>query len=296
MDTPLSVTIVGLGPMGQAMTRTLLSNGVEVTVFNRTPSRADSLVAEGARRADTAVEAIDSAELIIVSLTHYQAMYDLLGDAAPRLRGRTIVNLSSDVPREAERASVWATQHGAAFLAGGIMVPATLVGDEAAYAFYSGPREVLDRHAATLGLLSRPDYVGEEPALALVWYQGLLDVFMTTLASVNHAAALVGSVGVRAERFVPYASDLLAQMPYFLDGTGAQLDAREYVDGGASLEMMAAGISHIAQTTADAGIDGGLPAAVNALYERALELGHAKDGSDSIHEAILDPTRTRRAG
>ncbi|MFJ8540656.1 hypothetical protein ACIRFH_01325 [Streptomyces sp. NPDC093586] len=61
------VTLIGLGPMGQAMVRTLLSAG----------------------------------ELVILSLTDYQAMCDVLRTATGALAGRTTVNLSSDtVPRD----------------------------------------------------------------------------------------------------------------------------------------------------------------------------------------------------
>lgn len=289
ISPPASVTVIGLGPMGQAMARTLLRHGIPVTVFNRTASRAEELVAEGARRAESAADALDSADVVILSLTHYQAMYDLLSTATDHLRGRTLVNMSSDVPREADRAAEWARAQGATFLTGGIMVPAALVGDDAAYAFYSGPRDALDRCSDLLSLLARPDYVGERPALALIWYQALLDVFMTTTASVSHAAALVGTAGASADGFVQYASDLLRQMPFFLEGAGARIDARDYVDEGASLEMMAAGIDHIAAASRDAGIDPGLPTAVQSLFRRAMELGHAKDGSDSIYEAIVAP-------
>jgi 3-hydroxyisobutyrate dehydrogenase-like beta-hydroxyacid dehydrogenase len=43
--------MIGLGPMGQAMVRRFLATGHRVTVWNRTASRADELVAEGAVRA-----------------------------------------------------------------------------------------------------------------------------------------------------------------------------------------------------------------------------------------------------
>ncbi|MEV4184161.1 NAD(P)-binding domain-containing protein, partial [Streptosporangium canum] len=43
-----SVTVIGLGPMGQAMADAYLDGGYEVTVWNRTAGRADRLVARGA--------------------------------------------------------------------------------------------------------------------------------------------------------------------------------------------------------------------------------------------------------
>ncbi|MDN5855152.1 MAG: NAD(P)-binding domain-containing protein, partial [Actinomycetia bacterium] len=134
--TPTPVTVVGLGPMGRAMAGAFLEAGHPTTVFNRTPGKDDELVRTGARRADSADAALAASDLIVLSLTHYQAMYDLLGSATDGLAGKTLVNLSSDTPRESERASAWAGEHGADFLTGGIMVPAELVGQEGAYTFY----------------------------------------------------------------------------------------------------------------------------------------------------------------
>jgi 3-hydroxyisobutyrate dehydrogenase-like beta-hydroxyacid dehydrogenase len=61
------VTIIGLGPMGQAMARAFLAAGHPVTVWNRTASRADALVAEGAPRAATPAEALAASRLVILS-------------------------------------------------------------------------------------------------------------------------------------------------------------------------------------------------------------------------------------
>jgi 3-hydroxyisobutyrate dehydrogenase-like beta-hydroxyacid dehydrogenase len=73
------VTVIGLGPMGQAMVRAFLAAGHPVTVWNRTAARADELVAAGARRAATVAEAVAANELVVLSLTDYRAMYDILG-------------------------------------------------------------------------------------------------------------------------------------------------------------------------------------------------------------------------
>ncbi|CAL9657731.1 hypothetical protein SUDANB176_06864 [Streptomyces sp. enrichment culture] len=47
-STKQSVTVIGLGPTGQAMAGAFLDRGYDVTVWNRTASRADALVARGA--------------------------------------------------------------------------------------------------------------------------------------------------------------------------------------------------------------------------------------------------------
>lgn len=295
MTSPPSVTVIGLGPMGTAMAGVFIDNGYPTTVFNRTPDKADDLVAAGAVRADTAAQALQAAELVIISLTHYRAMYELLGEATRWMSGRVLVNLSSDTPAEAKKAARWAGEHGATFLTAGIMVPAPLVGKPGASTFYSGPRDVLEEHRSTLEVLSAVDYRGADPGLALLWYQAQLDLFISTLASMLHAAAMVGSAGVTAAEFLPYAGRLMQQMPYFMQGMAEQIDNRYYPDAGASLAMMSAGVDHITEAARDASIDPGLPAGVQALYHRALAAGLGAQSSTSLIEVIKKPAHTAGA-
>lgn len=92
-----SVTVIGLGPMGQAMAGAYLDSGYRVTVWNRTPGRADELVARGARRAESVEPALTANELVVLSLTDYDAMDAILAQAPPAaLDGRTLANLTSD--------------------------------------------------------------------------------------------------------------------------------------------------------------------------------------------------------
>ncbi|MGX1763084.1 NAD(P)-binding domain-containing protein, partial [Streptomyces lydicus] len=120
-NTPRSVSVVGLGPMGQSMVRALLDAGVEVTVWNRSTDKVDALVELGAKRADTVAAALAANEVTVLSLTHYAAMYSVLEQATAQLAGKVIVNLSSDSPEKARKGAEWVRSHGAEFLAGGVM-------------------------------------------------------------------------------------------------------------------------------------------------------------------------------
>ena len=64
-----SVAFIGLGSMGQGMASSLLAAGHDLVVFNRTPTRADALVARGARRAATPREAADGADIVVVMVS-----------------------------------------------------------------------------------------------------------------------------------------------------------------------------------------------------------------------------------
>lgn len=65
----MTVTILGLGAMGARMAARLLDAGHAVTVWNRTPERADPLVEAGARPAATPREAASGAEVVLAMLT-----------------------------------------------------------------------------------------------------------------------------------------------------------------------------------------------------------------------------------
>jgi 3-hydroxyisobutyrate dehydrogenase-like beta-hydroxyacid dehydrogenase len=53
----MKIGFIGLGNMGSAIARNLIKAGHDVTVWNRSPAKADALVAEGATRAATPAEA-----------------------------------------------------------------------------------------------------------------------------------------------------------------------------------------------------------------------------------------------
>ncbi|MES5820684.1 NAD(P)-binding domain-containing protein [Streptomyces sp. RG80] len=287
------VTVIGLGPMGQAMTRTLLTAGHPVTVWNRTAGRAAGVVAEGATLAATPAEALEASDLVILSLTDYQAMYDILDGATASLAGRTLVNLSSDTPDRTREAEAWAAGHGATFLTGGVMAPAPMVGTEAAHVYYSGQGQVMEKHRAALTPIGTPKYMGAEPGLAQMMYQAQLAVFLTTLSALMHATAMLGTAGLKAQEVLP---ELLSSADSIGDmlrageeNPGAALDAGEHPGDLSTVTMMGATADHIVETSTSLGLDLALPLAVQAHYRRAIEDGHGGDNWTRIIDGIRGP-------
>ncbi|TDD59318.1 NAD(P)-dependent oxidoreductase [Kribbella antibiotica] len=293
MPDRTSVTIIGLGPMGQAMTRTLLAAGNPVTVWNRTPARATGVVADGAVLAASPAAAIEAGGLVILSLTDYQAMYDVLGPAVGSLAGRTVVNLSSDTPDRTRSAAEWAAEHGATFLTGGVMVPAPMVGTDEAYVYYSGAPAVFEQHRSALSLIGTPRFLGADPGLAQLMYQAQLDVFLTTLSSLMHATALLGTAGVTAAEALPELLGSVRGIPAMLEAgaenPGADIDAGKHPGDLSTITMMGATADHIVGASEAAGIDLALPRAVQAHYLRAIEDGHGGDNWTRIIDGIRSP-------
>jgi 3-hydroxyisobutyrate dehydrogenase-like beta-hydroxyacid dehydrogenase len=284
-----SVTVVGLGPMGRAMSAALLRAGHAVTVWNRSSGRAAELVEAGAVLAPTPGEAVAASDLTILSLTDYAAMYDILGPFVSSMDGRTLVNLSSDTPDVSREAAAWAASHNADFVTGGVMVPAPAVGQPGAYTFYSGPRAVFDRHQPVLSVIGETRYLGSDPGLAQLLYQAHLDVFLTGLSAILHATALVTASGVDPAEFLPGALETLTDIPAMI-GDGATLAAElvkaEHPGDLSNVRMMAATAEHILRTSEKAGVDVELPKAVRSHYERAIAAGRGGQNWTALYEVI----------
>jgi 3-hydroxyisobutyrate dehydrogenase-like beta-hydroxyacid dehydrogenase len=288
------VTVIGLGPMGATMAETFLKAGHRVTVWNRTASKADPLVAQGAVLARTAAEALIASELVVISQLDYQSMYDSVGSATDALKGKVLVNLSSDAPEKLRAASAWAAEHGADLLTGGIMTPPPGIGQPGAYTFYSGSEAVLEKHHATLKALTDVSYVGADTGLAMLFYQAQLFLFWSTLTSYMHAVALVGSAGVSPEAFRPYAAETVGSLAGdgpmgFLKILTEEFEAGVYPGELNSLHMQAVSANHVVEASRDAGLDTAFPVALKDLFWRAVEQGHGAEGLGSVIEAIKNP-------
>ncbi len=72
-----SIGFIGLGAMGTRMAQRLVAETYDVTVWNRTPSRAEPLAAAGARVATTPAEAARAGEIVITMVRDVDALREV---------------------------------------------------------------------------------------------------------------------------------------------------------------------------------------------------------------------------
>lgn len=281
-----SVSVVGLGPMGQAMVRAFLDAGIEVTVWNRSTEKVDAMIELGAKRAATVAEALDANAVTVLSLTHYAAMYDVLGPATEHLKGKVIANLSSDSPEKARKGAAWVRDHGAEFISGGVMSAGDNIVHPASYIFYSGPKQVFDAHAELLRPLSPQEYLGADDGLAQVFYQALLTIFHPWLLAFDQATAVIERSGHSVAEFIPFAIRSNAAFPYFMEQHSVANQ-----NGGwatlASLKMMDAGAQHIIDASEEVGVDATFSHTAQAFWRRAVAASEEKGEAVSTYALLL---------
>ena len=119
-----NVSLVGLGSMGAALGRALLSGGRGLTVWNRNAAKAAPLVAAGAAVAPDLASAVAASPILVICIDDYAATRAILEapEVSRQLAGRTVVQLSTGTPNEAREAEAWFRDRGATYLDGAIMV------------------------------------------------------------------------------------------------------------------------------------------------------------------------------
>src|SRR5210317_2197061 len=115
--TKPTVAVFGIGLMGAPIAIRLLDAGYKVVVWNRTPDKADPLVQIGALRANTAAQAVQSAEILITWLTGKVAIQEVLfpAERASLLEGKTILQMGTIGPSHSRGIEDAAIAHGAEY-------------------------------------------------------------------------------------------------------------------------------------------------------------------------------------
>lgn len=291
----VDVTVLGLGPMGSALAHAFVAAGCRTTVWNRTPGKADALVAKGAVQAASAGEALAASPLTVVVLSTHEAVQEVLHPLADGLAGRTLVNLTSGSPPCARETAAWAQRGGAAYLDGVILTTPSAVGSPGFLQLYAGPPEVFDAHRATLAALGDPVYLGTDPSLPSVYDTALLCQMWATLTGWLHSVVLVGADGpgggVTATTYTEVANRWMDTVRFFMSAYARQVDSGQCPGGDFPLDLHRMLMRILSDASELRGADTGLPELFTALTERAVAAGHGADSYARLVEFVRTESR-----
>ena len=112
------IGFIGLGVMGHAIAANLLADGYDLYVYNRTASKADDLVANGAHLAATPKAVAEASELIITMVgypTDVKAVYfdKSTGIFSGISAGKLVVDMTTSTPTLAKEIAEKASELGA---------------------------------------------------------------------------------------------------------------------------------------------------------------------------------------
>ncbi|MFG6193999.1 NAD(P)-dependent oxidoreductase [Nonomuraea sp. JJY05] len=284
------VTVIGLGLMGQALAGAFLRDGYPTTVWNRTAAKADQLVAQGAKLADSVGEAVAASPLVIVCVTDYDAVHGLLGSLDAVLDGRVLVNLGSGTSQGARETAEWAARQGGAYLDGAIMAVPAEIGTDAIIT-YSGPRPAFEQYEPVLRSLgSGATYLGDDHTLSALHEMAVLSLMWNILNGFLQGAALLGAAGVRAGAYAPLASKGIETVNGWLAAYAEQVDAGTYPALDSTIDTHLAAMDHLIHESESLGVSAELPRLLKALTARAVADGRGGDGYAAMVEQFRKPS------
>ena len=110
------IGFIGLGVMGQSIARNLMKAGFSLTVYNRTKSKADGLIAEGAAWADTPGQCAKDQDAVITIVGYpkdvHQVYFNEDGILANAKPGAYLIDMTTTSPTLAKRIAEEGAQRG----------------------------------------------------------------------------------------------------------------------------------------------------------------------------------------
>jgi 3-hydroxyisobutyrate dehydrogenase len=141
----MNVAVLGTGTMGAPMARNLLSAGLGVRAWNRTPEKARPLEDDGAAVFDSAAEAAADAELILTVLSDGTAVEEAIADVDLAGASAAWLQMSTVGIAATERLAEIAAERGARFVDAPVIGTKQPAEQGQLIVLASGPRDARER-------------------------------------------------------------------------------------------------------------------------------------------------------
>lgn len=266
------VSVLGLGLMGSAVAKTLL-NEHTVTVWNRTPEKASPLIESGAEHADSALAAVRASPATISVLVDADALKQSLGEDVD-LTGRTIINLATGTPEDAEDLAAWVRARSGSFLSGTISAYPKDIGQTGGGVNFSGPQELWERYETMLLLLGGfTCYLGPQVTDACTLDMAMLMFYMSGLASFQEAIAYSEAHGINPQRLFDYVQPTIPILERELEESSKRVIAEDYFTDEATIDTFHHCMDLATRSLLHLGMSSYLPRACRELFARGVSEG-----------------------
>ena len=282
-----SVTVLGLGPMGQALTDALLDANYRTTVWNRTESKADAVRARGAVWATTPAAAVAAGDLTLINVVDHDVVDDLVAQAGDAVDRRLIVGLSSDTPDRARQTAKLVGDRGGQYLDGAIMTPTTTIGTPSGSVLFAGPEQLFTGNRELFAALGTPSWLGEDHGRAAAFDMSLLDVFWTSVSGFLHALTVARANGITPDEFLPHARGIVEILGPIFDEFAERIANDRHDDSSAPVSSAAASLRHLIGASHDAGVDAGVLEVFRRYVDATVSEGYGVDEVSRVASAMM---------
>jgi 3-hydroxyisobutyrate dehydrogenase-like beta-hydroxyacid dehydrogenase len=236
----MKVGFIGLGSMGSGMARNLLKAGHDVTVYNRTRTRAEELAREGAKIATTPAETAVG-EVIISMLANDQALEDVLlgtGGLLARLQPEQVHVSMSTISVELSRNLVEAhRRHGTGFVSAPVFGRPEAAAAAKLFIVAAGPKSLIGKCDPLFNAMGQKTFMlGEDAPTANVLKLSGNFLIASTLECLGEAFSLVRKYGMDPQQYLEIITNSFFSAP-FQKVYGGIIAQEKYEPAGFSLRL-----------------------------------------------------------
>ena len=215
----MKVGLIGLGNMGSGMAANLLKAGHEVTVYNRTPGKAQALVAQGARQAAKVADACRG-DAVITMLADDGAVESVIfGDGGIGASlGKGAIHISSSTISVAlsEKMAAARATNGQRFISAPVFGRPEAAAAAMLFVAVAGAPDAIDECMPLFNAIGQKTFrFGEKPSDAnLVKLSGNF-LISSVIEALGEAIALVGKAGLDQHQYVDFLTSTLFNAPVY---------------------------------------------------------------------------------
>jgi 3-hydroxyisobutyrate dehydrogenase-like beta-hydroxyacid dehydrogenase len=216
----MKVGFIGLGNMGSAIARNLIKAGHDLTVYNRTQSRAEPFVSLGARIAETPSEAAADAEVLITMLADDAAVEAVIfapGNAIQALPANAVhISMSTISVALSRRLAESHREKGQNYLAAPVFGRPDAAAAAKLFIVVAGLSEQIERCRPLFDAIGQKTFIaGEEAHAANVIKLAGNFLITTVIESLGEAFAFGRKFGVDPHAFLDILTNSLFTAPVY---------------------------------------------------------------------------------
>ncbi|PLR40489.1 oxidoreductase [Chimaeribacter coloradensis] len=235
----MKVGFAGLGAMGSAMAKNILSAGHTLTVWNRSPQAADTLASQGATAVDDPT-GLAHVDVLITMLADDAATWSVVvesGLLAQMIPGTVHVNMATISVALAQELAALHAARGISYVAAPVLGRIDVAAAGKLNILAAGETPALARVQPLFDVMGQKTWhFGEQPEQANVVKIAANFALASAIETMAEGAALVRNHGVAAPDFLEMLSGTLFNCPAYVN-YGNMIAAQRYTPAGFKLTL-----------------------------------------------------------
>jgi len=255
MPEKKKIGFIGLGMMGLPMVQNLITAGYQLTIYNRTPEKASSLIDLGVEVKNNPLDVAEAGGIVMSCVSEDNALTAVVGEngeLAGRLgKGGIHISMSTILPKTAARLSKQQSEFGGFYIAAPVMGrPDVVLAKKQSY-FIAGDEKAKERAKPLLGAIGMKIFdFGIIPENANVAKLAANFLIASAIEAMAEAFAFVSKNHGDADKLLQAVGETLFACPIY-QNYGRQILDKKYTEPLFKLQMGLKDIRLIAETATE---------------------------------------------